>query len=505
MQSTRFEPRGTAAESTGVMPPAIAEALGPEALALPGRTPATGGLTITRAVELLLLVTFALVPLAAIGYLLHFRAPGEIFEHHGFHEAAIAVAIAVSGFITFVTWRCYRSSGEPFLRWLTLSFLGFTLVYAPHGLFTGMAHENMWLFLFYGPMSRFVMAACLFAGLLTYGKPPHARETRDAFAFWGAWIAAFVALDLGIGIATHLLPQTMPALRLIMEFGALALTLLGICLMLASRPDSPLMLLYALALAFFAQSSLAFVLARPWDHLWWLAHAISAGGFLLLGYGVLHAYHTTRSFSLVFRHDEVIDYLRAAKTHADEAAERLRQANEELARLAATDPLTGVANRRHFIDRAEAEIARAGRNGTPLVLLALDLDHFKKINDGSGHAVGDRVLQRFCATVGGTLRPSDLLGRLGGEEFMVLLPEAGAVEGAAIAERIRAAVAGMSAGDALPDVTTSIGLAAYDADGTELEALLRVADDRLYRAKHLGRNRVVGNDATASRPDTPPA
>lgn len=460
------------------------------------RSPAAeGGVLVTHVIEAILLVMFALGPLAAIGYILAFRDPALRFESHVSHELAIGVAIAESAFITFVTWRCYRSSGEPFLRWLTLSFLSFTLLYAPHGLFTRMADDHLWLFLFYGPVSRFVMAIFLLTALFTHGAPVHRPNTRNSRKFWITWAAALIALDLALAWVSLVMPHTIPTLRLVAEYGALALLSVGA--LLAIRPRSPLFLLYGVALAVFAQSSLAFIIAKPWDHLWWLAHLISASGFLLLSYGVLHAYHTTRSFSLVFRQDEVIEYLRAAKAHADASALRLTLANQQLEHLAATDTLTGIANRRHFFRRAEAEIARATRGSAPLALLALDLDHFKNINDTFGHATGDQVLQRFCAAVSDTLRPSDLLGRLGGEEFAVLLPEAGIDEAKHIGERIRAAVENMSSGGDLPPITTSIGISAYDADGGTLESLLRHADRRLYQAKHDGGNVVIASDAPA--------
>lgn len=499
--------------STSVLPAPKGDSFSPEPAGAPSLTDEADALlaldrrsghplTVTRAVEALLVIVFALVPLLAIAYLKLFQDPSLRIVNLPFHEIAIAVAIAESAFITYVTWRCYLSSGEPFLRWLTLSFLSFTLIYAPHGLFTRMAEDHLWLFLFFGPVSRFVMAACIFIGLRAYGDPADAPEKRRDPAFWGRCVAILLGLNLIIGLATHTLPDAIPTLRLLFEYGALAFAFFGIALMLARRHRSPLMLLCALALAYFAQSSLGFVLARAWDHLWWLSHAISAGGFLILSYGVLHAYHTTRSFSLVFGHEELINALRAAKHRADEAVGQLRIANEDLARLAATDSLTGVANRRHFIARSESELTRSKRNSMPLSVLALDLDHFKRINDSFGHETGDRVLQHFCDTVGKILRPSDLLGRLGGEEFMVLLPEADAGEAMLIAERIRRTVAAQSAAFGLPPITTSIGIACHAKNDDSLEDLFRIADDRLYRAKHLGRNRVVGTDEVPAGEDT---
>lgn len=457
------------------------------------------GNVLTHAAELLLLSAFALVPLAAVAYLLVYQDPALRIVSHGVHEVAIAIAILEGGFITYVTWRCYLTTGEPFLRWLTLSFLAFSLLYAPHGFFTPLAHEHAWTFLIYGPASRLAMAIFLLAGLFQYGMPAHALSRRRSLAFWGGWTLAFLVVDLLLGWLSLALPETMPILRLAMEYGALALAVIGIVIMLASRPASPLMLLYALSLAFFAQSSLAFVIASPWDHLWWLAHAISAGGFLLLGYGVLRAFHSTRSFSLVFSQQEVFDYLRAARASADRSARQLQIANEELAHLAATDPLTGIANRRHFIDRVEAELARAARSGEPLALIALDLDHFKQINDRLGHEIGDLVLKRVCTVANKGLRPSDLLGRLGGEEFCIMLPGTDLAAATAIAERLRASIeAGVvDSAAGLPYVTASIGIACTANDGTTLEALLRTADARLYQAKHRGRNTVVAIGDTA--------
>ncbi len=133
---------------------------------------------VTKAYASCLIVAFALLPAYLIAYLFYFQDPALKFENHPFHEIAIAAATIEGLFITYVTWRCYQSSGEPLLRWLTLGFLGFVLVYAPHGAFTGMAHHNIWLFLLYGPASRLVMAMLLFVGLLSFDKKPDDAKER---------------------------------------------------------------------------------------------------------------------------------------------------------------------------------------------------------------------------------------------------------------------------------------------------------------------------------------
>ena len=168
------------------------------------------------------------------------------------------------------------------------------------------------------------------------------------------------------------------------------------------------------------------------------------------------------------------------------------RADEETSRLATTDPLTGVFNRRTFIELAEQELARARRAGTPLSLMMLDLDHFKKVNDTYGHLTGDEVLVSFTRLVRDCVRRGDLVVRYGGEEFCVLLPGTTPSAATALAERIRAAAAATELTAKPFRTTVSIGLTAYTGDvDTSVGELLARADEALYRAKDEGRNRVV--------------
>ncbi|HKJ05012.1 MAG TPA: GGDEF domain-containing protein, partial [Geopsychrobacteraceae bacterium] len=376
----------------------------------------------TKSYERLLLGLFALGPMLGIVYLERFQNSALRFESHAIHEMAIGVAILQGGLVATVTWRCYKASGETFLYWLALGFLGFTLVYLPHGVFTRFAHHNIWFFLLYGPMSRIVMCGLLFCGLLTYGRPSESQEQRKGGKALLVWTAIFLTIDLIVGILAWSPIAGNPLVRMILEGGALALAIAGIVLLLARRIQSPLMTIYAMSLAIFAQSSVSFFYGRPWNHQWWLAHLIFAAGFLLLSFGVVRAFHTTRAFSAVYSQEEMMQQLTQAKKQTEIALQQVQHANHELQRLAATDPLTGAANRRHFEERIQAEISRTQRQDLALSVLAMDLDHFKSINDRYGHHAGDEVLKAFVTGIRGGLRPVDLVGRFGGEEFMVLLP-----------------------------------------------------------------------------------
>jgi len=170
-----------------------------------------------------------------------------------------------------------------------------------------------------------------------------------------------------------------------------------------------------------------------------------------------------------------------------------------LLRSGLTDVLTGWHNRRYLQTRMREELARARRDGTTLTCLMLDVDHFKTINDSFGHLVGDQVLREIAQRIEAEVRASDVTARYGGEEFAILLPQTSSVQGALLAERIRAAVADEAfdaAGEAT-SITVSIGVAELsparqEGDFKSLgEALLARADSALYAAKAAGRNRVA--------------
>ncbi|MGZ8717227.1 MAG: GGDEF domain-containing protein, partial [Gaiellaceae bacterium] len=178
-------------------------------------------------------------------------------------------------------------------------------------------------------------------------------------------------------------------------------------------------------------------------------------------------------------------------SHAAIALENARL-HRIVERQALVDGLTGIANRRQCEEALTSEIARADRLGTPLTLVLADLDDFKSINDVHGHAAGDDVLREFAAVLRATLRDSDLGGRWGGEEFLLLLPGADAVGGTQLADRVRSSLnerTFLGHEGAVFSVTCSFGVAQHTPGSNERE-LFAAADRALYRAKREGKNRV---------------
>jgi diguanylate cyclase (GGDEF)-like protein len=161
---------------------------------------------------------------------------------------------------------------------------------------------------------------------------------------------------------------------------------------------------------------------------------------------------------------------------------------QQLERLAATDDLTMIANRRSFMSSLERELARSTRSGEPVTLVILDLDGFKAVNDEHGHPAGDEALRNVAAALTIVCRDLDTPARYGGEEFAVILPDCGPSQGMEIAERLRAAV---RAAPAVTTLTASAGVATFPQHGRDVDTLVRVADDALLTAKRGGRNRTV--------------
>lgn len=279
------------------------------------------------------------LPLIAIGYLRAFGDADLLFKSALIHEIAIALAIILAGFITLVAFENYRSSGDPFLRYITLGFLGFTLIYAPHGLLTRMADHDVVAFLIFGPVSRLTAALYFLIAFFRIRDKADEMEHRHKKRLWWPHILLFLVIDVALVAASAWLDLTIFHIR-IFEVASLVLFLSGVILAFLFRPLTPLVWFHICALLLFIQASIAFLLSKPWIHMWWLAHATSAAGFILLGYALMQAFQTTRSFKNVYSAAQLYEHL-VGRTQALEMsnqqlqleiAER-KQAEEEIRNL----------------------------------------------------------------------------------------------------------------------------------------------------------------------------
>ncbi|MGZ3460426.1 MAG: GGDEF domain-containing protein, partial [Archangium sp.] len=204
---------------------------------------------------------------------------------------------------------------------------------------------------------------------------------------------------------------------------------------------------------------------------------------------------------------------------ADQAATAVKNAmlHAEAVKLTMTDPLTGVPNRRHLFARLELEVARSLRFGTPVSVLMVDIDYFKRLNDAAGHRAGDEALRKVCDVLRARVRKVDTLARYGGEEFMLVLSNISKEDAYEVAEKLRRAVVEEPelAAPTQPGghITVSIGVASFPTDATIQDTLVDCADAALYASKRAGRNSVTayapgmelhpGRERGLSRPNDP--
>jgi diguanylate cyclase (GGDEF)-like protein len=219
---------------------------------------------------------------------------------------------------------------------------------------------------------------------------------------------------------------------------------------------------------------------------------------LVVGFTVLTVLILVRQVFVILENHRLYADLEARTRQVEQHAARvealndaLEAANQRLQALALTDYLTELPNHRALVTAIDTEIARTRRYGQPCALSVIDLDHFKQLNDHYGHQMGDTALHTVARTLRGALRPVDVVGRWGGEEFIVLMPDTNREQALRVADRLRGLVAvSPVAGGSEARVTLSAGVAVFPADGDTRDMLIAAADQALYLAKQMGRNQV---------------
>lgn len=252
--------------------------------------------------KLLTICWLTLFPLTGILYLVYFQTP-ERFPLLGFHKVAILFAELLSAFIAYVAYCSFQNSRSDFLRYAALGYLGFTLIYAFHGLLTDHSAHNLTQFIIFGPLSRLAMSTYLFLGLSHLKVLQEEVFVSRKNLFW-----PHILLFLGIaafGLFYTRLPNTIPFLYIKgIEAAALIVSLASVLKVFTAPTRSFIMKFHLAAQILFIQASTAFLLSSPWTSLWWFAHLISGTGFLLLGYAIVVTYEKTNSLAVVY--DETI-------------------------------------------------------------------------------------------------------------------------------------------------------------------------------------------------------
>jgi len=283
-----------------------------------------------NAYKYLVLLLAVLLPTAGIAYLQSFGDPQLKATSIHFHETAITLALLISAFVTWVAYQNYKKSGEQFLRFVTLAFLSFVMLYAPHGILSRASAHHLTLFLIFGPVSRLAMAVYLFVGLLRFKREPDGVAVRTKKSLWWPHVLLFAVGGVSVYAVGSQIEFTVPQVKAI-EAASLVVLIASVLLMLIRGIRRLLMWYHMFALLLFIQASVGFLLGRPWNHMWWLAHAISGAGFFVLGYAVMRAQQTTQSFANIYSEVELYATLRARTEALKEANQRLEEKGGQLA------------------------------------------------------------------------------------------------------------------------------------------------------------------------------
>jgi signal transduction histidine kinase len=256
------------------------------------------------------LLFLVFLPLVGIGFIHMTAEGGDRFHYGAAHGVFILMAVVISAFLGYAAYRSYLLELDPSLRYIALGYMGFAFIYTFHGLFTPLAHSHTLAFIIFGPVSRLVMCIYIYLGLRTLlGQHPPDPERKKA-SWWTCHLVLFAAVSLLAGWAAYGGSFTTQGVKLV-EGLSLALSLLSCIRLLLLRRRSSLLRFHLIAQLLFAQTSVAFILGSPWNGLWWFAHAVSAAGFMVLGFAIVRSFEGSHSIGAVYKETLLYPALRS--------------------------------------------------------------------------------------------------------------------------------------------------------------------------------------------------
>jgi len=407
----------------------------------------------------------------------------SLYSYLLFHSVAEIFTIVIGCCIFILTWNSRRRLDNGYLLLLGVAFLFVsaldmlhTLAYKGMGVFPGYDANlptQLWV------VARYVQSISLLVA------PVFLRRTLNVNLVFVVYtvvtIVVLVAIFANVFPACFVEGVGLTPFKIISEHIISLILLAAIALLLYHRTafDRKVVQWLVASLVLTVVSELAFtfyVSVYGFSNL--IGHLLKISAFFLIYIAIVEM-GIEKPQRLLFR-------------NLQRKEEAFENALQEVHRLAITDSLTSLYNRRHFSKVGEDEVQRACRYGRSLSAIMLDIDHFKRVNDTFGHKVGDQILQGVAASCRKTLRGVDVLGRYGGDEFVILLPENDRAAAVQVAERLRKKIAHiqLNTDKGTAKVTASLGVATVDCDKPSLETLLNQADNALYIAKKRGRNRV---------------
>lgn len=397
-----------------------------------------------------------------------------------FHSLAEVFSICIAYTIFIIAWNSQHYLDNDYLLFIGISYLFIGTI----DLFHTLSYKGMRIFVDYDYYAnqlwiaaRYMEAIAMLLALVFLVR----KKKMNSTVVFVAFLVSTALIMLSIFV-WKLFPvcfvegKGLTRFKVVSEYVISGILLLVTLLLYKFRRyfDAKVFRLLILSLLFTIASELAFTFyVSNYDFSNLVGHYFKILSFYVL-YKAIIVKGINAPFALIFR-----------ELKLKEAA-LLRQ-NELLVEQTRTDAMTGLCNNRYVYERLDDEIERSNRYGTDLSVIMLDIDHFKNVNDTYGHQFGDEIIIQIARIIGGNIRKIDVAGRVGGEEFIVILPQTGREECFIVAEKIRTSVE-QATNPRGARITISGGTARYDSGSTV--QLIKMADDNLYRAKRNGRNRV---------------
>lgn len=393
--------------------------------------------------------------------------------------SAMLTSVAGLG-AAYVGWRGYQVSGEAFLRWMVLGFFGAGFSDMCHGLGEVVFPSATDHFVLLGIFSRLQLALAILLGILRFETRVEHPSARAASGFWYRVVAIVVLANLGI-VGLGLVSATVGvSFAMVLNAGVALVALAGIGAAAILRVDTPVMNALLVTLAMLAQTAVPYYFSQRWDSNWWLAHAIYGIAYLVLGYGLIRGYLTTRSLTAVYTGEATIRRLILARDEAERRAGRL------LAQMggSAGEPenaIPGTTSWRRLIARADAELARSQVTHEPLSITWLAIADWETLRNQHEQTATDSLRASFVASIATVLRPLDVMTVDGRDRFIVLMPTTDGVGARRVAERLCAGILANS----LAATTFALrlrccaGIAQFGTDGATLDEIIAVAGKRL--------------------------
>lgn len=415
---------------------------------------------------------------------------GDLHFYYVIFSSIIAILV---GFASFLE---YKKNKVEKIFYISIGFIGVGIFYSFHALVTpkmtfGSFFEfpsmisNINAFVFFGDLCRFWLAIMMFIPDNISQNYPRVKKYFNAYTLF--ILFAIFSMFSYILLST---PDRIPIFKnddltdtnIAILTKVITLLFLGINALKYyysyKAKQNITILSFIVGLCLIMETVVIFMISKPWSSGWWLAHNLFLLSYLVIGLGVLYSFYDKQKY-------EYFDVLGQINTYT----KLLEEKNKELSQLASTDTLTGLANRSHFFKITDEYLQNAKKENISFAILFIDLDFFKEVNDKYGHHIGDELLKIVSKKIKSIIKKDDLAGRIGGDEFLILLKEVSQKEAIQVSSRILERLAHPINIDGNNcKVGSSIGISIFPSSGKTLDELISKSDEAMYKVKKEGRN-----------------